>query len=802
MKMSEQAETDSEAMFGKSMDRREDPELITGRGQYIDDLKRPESVHAAFVRSQYPHARIKGIDSTPAENTDGVLAVFTADDLDEAEIPGDIPQIYRVPSLEETEHPLLARDKVRYQGKPVAVVVAEDRYTAHNATELVKVDYERLDAVTDPVGATEEDAPTLHEERENNVAFTWSAGDAEEVDRRFEEAAETVEFTYRNQRVIPNAMEPRGALAEYDSFTEELTVHLPSQQPFVHKTIMSDVLGHPERKIRIKVPNIGGGFGSKSMFYPDEALTAFCAMQMDRPVKWVETRSEAFQADDHGRGQVIDAEMAIDENDEISGYRVKTTAGIGGDLGSKGCLAPSTTFGLLLSGQYDLPAIHFDSQGVYTNTVPTGVYRGVGRAEAICTIERMMNLTARRLDIDPAEFRRRQFIDSDDFPFETAVGSVYDSGDYERAFEKALEMVDYEARREQQEELREEGRYIGIGIGCFIESGGLAPSNVSELLGMAQPDATVKSSFWESSTVRVHGTGEVTAYVGTSSPGTGVKTTHSQIIADELGVDVDDISLYEGKDTERAPDGTGSIGSRSGPVGGGSLKYSVNKVIKKSKQIVANELEAPVEDIDFEDGEFFVSGDPSQSMHLSDVAVESRIATNLPEGMEPGLEATSYYDPENFTWAFGTHVVVVEVDADTGEVEFLDYATVDDCGNQINPKIVEGQIHGGIAQGIGQARFEGAVYDDNGTLITGSLQDYAVPKITHMPELELESTVTPSPHNPLGIKGVAESGTIGATPAVANAIIDAVEPFGVEHIEMPITDEKVWQAIHRQGGDS
>jgi carbon-monoxide dehydrogenase large subunit len=801
--MSERSESDEEPMFGARIDRREDPELTTGHGKYIDDLKRPDSVHAAFLRSQFAHARIVDIDTSAAENADGVVAVFTAADLDEAEIPGNIPQIYRVPSLEETEHPLLARDKVRYQGKPIAVVVAEDRYKAHNATDLIDVNYERLDSVTDPVAATEEDAPTIHEEREDNVAFTWSAGDAEEVDRRFEKAAETVEFTYRNQRIIPNAMEPRGLLAEYDSFTEELTVHLPSQQPFVHKTIMADVLGHPERKVRIKAPNIGGGFGSKSGFYPDEAVTAFCAMQVERPVKWIETRSESFQADDHGRGQVIDAEIAVDENDELSAYRVQTTAGIGGDLGSKGCLAPSTTFGLLLSGQYDLPAIHFDSQGMYTNAVPTGVYRGVGRAEAICTLERIMDITARRLDIDPAEFRRKHFIGSDEFPFETAVGSVYDSGDYEQTLEKALEMVEYDRLREKQARLREEeDRYIGIGISCFIESGGLAPSSVSELLGMAQPDATVQSSFWESSTVRVHESGEVTVYVGTSSPGTGIKTTHSQIIADQLGVDIDDISIHEGKDTERAPDGTGSIGSRSGPVGGGSLKQSVDKVIKKSKRIVAHELEAPVGDIEFDDGEFFVAGDPSQSMALTDVAVESRIATNLPEEMEPGLEATSYYDPENFTWAFGTHVVAVEVDPDTGEVEFLDYVTVDDCGNRINPKIVEGQIHGGIAQGISQARFEGAVYDDTGNLITGSLQDYALPKSIHMPDLNLESTVTPSPHNPLGIKGVAESGTIGATPAVANAIVDAVEPFGVEHIEMPMTDERIWQAIHDDGGDA
>jgi aerobic carbon-monoxide dehydrogenase large subunit len=793
--MNENVQNETDGPFGEPMDRREDPEQITGRAKYIDDLERPGMVFASLIRSEYAHAKINDIDTSAAEADNDVLAVFTHDDIEAAGVPGDVPQIYRVPGLTETEHLLLAKDKARYQGKPIAVVIAEDRYTAHNATNLVKVDYERLDGVSDPLGALEDDAPTIHEEIEDNIAFTWGVGDEEAVKEAFTEADRTVEFEYRNQRVIPNAMEPRGTLAEYDSFTDELTVHLPSQQPFVHKTIMADVLDHPERKVRIRAPNIGGGFGSKSMFYPDEALTAFCAMQLERPVKWIETRGEAFQADEHGRGQHIEAEAAVDEEGKLLGLQVNTTAGIGGELGSKGCLAPSTTFGLLLSGQYDIPAIRFDTRGVYTNATPTGVYRGVGRAEAICTVERLMHLIARELDEDPVELRRKNFISPEAFPYETAVGSVYDSGDYERALDKALDTADYEALRERQAELREEDQYIGIGIGCFLESGGLAPSNVSNLLGMGQPDATVKSSFWESSTVRVHGSGEVTVYVGTSSPGTGIETTHSQIVADRLGVDVDDISLHEGKDTDRAPDGTGSIGSRGGPVGGGAIKRSLDKVIAKSKRIAAHQLEVAEEDIEHKDGEFFVAGVPDRSMTLQEIAEVTQLATGLPDEEEPGLEATSYYDPENFTWAFGTHVVVVEVDPETGEIEFLDYVTVDDCGEQINPKIVEGQIHGGIAQGIGQARYEGAIYDENGNLLTGSMQDYTVPKAIHLPELKLDSTVTPSPHNPLGVKGVAESGTIGATPAVANAVADALEPFGVDHVEMPMTDQKVWNAI-------
>jgi carbon-monoxide dehydrogenase large subunit len=785
------------------MDRREDLDLITGHGKYVDDVKRPGMVFMSILRSEYAHARIEDIDTSAAEADDDVLAVFTWEDVAAAGVPGDIPQIYRVPNLTETEHLLLADEKVRYQGKPVAVVVAEDRYTAHNAVDLIDVDYERLDAVVDIEAATEDDAPTIHDhpEVEDNTAFTWGAGDADAVADRFEEADRTFDFTYHNQRIIPNPMEPRGALAEFDPYSEELTVTLPSQQPFVHKTLMSEVLDHPERKIRIRAPNIGGGFGSKSMFYPGEALTAFCATQLERPIKWTETRSEAFTADEHGRGQVIEAEVALDESGAITALDVSTTAGIGGELGSKGCLAPSTTFGLLLSGQYDIPAINFDSRAVYVNSTPTGVYRGVGRAEAICTVERIVDLTARELGVDPAEYRRRHFVDPDDFPFETAVGSVYDSGEYEQAMERALELVDYEELRARQAELREEGRYLGIGISCFIESGGLAPSSLSEMFGMGLPDAAVKSSFWESSTVRVHGSGEVTAYVGTSSPGTGVETTHSQIVADTLGVDVDDVSLFEGKDTDNAPDGTGSIGSRSGPVGGGAIKFSVDKVIKKGKRIAGHLLELPPSDVEFDDGEFFVRGDPEQSVSLQTVAEEAQLANNLPEGLEPGLEATSYYDPENFTWAFGTHVAVVEIDGESGELEFRDYVGVDDCGVQINPKIVTGQIQGGIAQGIGQARLEGAEYDDNGNLVSGSMADYAVPKATQLPDTRLESTETPSPHNPLGVKGVAESGTIGATPAVANAVADALEPFGVEHVEMPITDERVWNAIQDAGGE-
>jgi carbon-monoxide dehydrogenase large subunit len=790
---------ESESGIGDPVERREDPRMLTGRATYIDDVEHPNMVHAAILRSQHAHARINEIDTSRAEESDEVIAVFTWSDVEAAGVPGTIPRIYRVPDLTPVDHKLLAEEKARYQGRPMAVVVAEDRYAAQDALDLIDVDYERLDAVIDPVEATAEDAPTIHDGVENNVVYTHEMGDAAETDAKFEAADEVFEFELENQRVVPAALSPRGVVAKYDNVDDELTVHIPSQTPFTHQEIMADVLGHAKRKIRIVTPDVGGGFGSKSMFYPSEALVPFVAMQLDRPVKWIATRSESFVADDHGRGQVINAEVAVTDN-QVQALRVLTHGSVGGELGSKGVLGPTTTFGLLLSGQYDIPAIHFEGRGVLTNAVPTGVYRGVGRAESMYTVERVMEITARRLGEDPTTFRRRHFIESDEFPFETPVGALYDSGDYEKSLDKALDIVDYEALRDQQRESRDSDSYLGVGIACFIESGGFAPSNVSDVLGMGLPDASVRTSFWESGTIRVHETGEVSAYVGTASTGTGIETTHSQIISDKLGVDIEDISLEEGKDTEQTSFGTGSIGSRGGPVGGGVVSKSIDKVIEKGRRIVAHQFDVTPEDVEFENGEFHIAGAPDRSMTLEEVAGEAYLATKIPDDMEPGLEATSYYDPENFTFAFGTHIAVVEVDAETGEVTFDRYVAVDDCGNQINPMIVEGQIVGGVAQGIGQARYEGAVYDGSGNLVTSSFQDYTIPRAIHLPEIEVEETVTPSPHNPLGVKGVAESGTVGATPAVANAITDALSHLGVEDLKMPITDQTVWDAIQDASG--
>ncbi|MFC7318992.1 xanthine dehydrogenase family protein molybdopterin-binding subunit [Halomarina halobia] len=780
-------------MIGEEVDRQEDPRLITGTATYIDDIARPRMVHAAILRSQFAHARINSIDTSEAERHPKVLAVYTATDLENAGV-GSIPYIYRVPNIADTDHAVLAREKARYQGKPIAVVVAEDRYAAHHATDLISVDYERLEAVIDPTEAIAESAPSIHERAENNVAFTWETGDKQRTAEAFADADRTFSFEFENQRIVPNALDPRGAVAEYSSVTQELTVHLPSQFPFTHQEAMAQVLDHPKRKIRIITPDVGGGFGSKTMYYPGETLTAFCAMQLERPVKWIETRTEAFQADEHGRGQVIEADVAVRDG-RISGLSVTTYAGIGGDLSSKGVVGAATTFGPLLSGQYTIPEIYFESFGVFTNATPTAPYRGVGRAEAAFTIERVMELVARELDEDPVEFRRSQFIPPEAFPYETPLGSTYDSGDYEGTLEKALEMVDYDEFRERQAELRTRGRYVGIGFSCFIEPGGFAPTNASKLLGVDLPESTIRSSFWESGVVRVHETGEVIAYCGTASHGQGSETTHAQVVADTLGVDVEQVAVTEGKDTKDGPAGSGSFGSRAAVMGGSALVKSAEKVVEKCRRIAAHRFDVPLEDVSFDRGRCVVRGEPDRSLTLAEIAVIAHLATDLPEGMEPGLEATSYFDPDGMTWSFGTHVAIVEVDPQTGDVDFERYVAVDDCGTQINPKIVDGQIHGGVAQGIGAALYEGAVYDDNGTLVNGSFQDYTLPKIEHVPQLELASTVTPSPLNPLGVKGVGEAGTIGAPPAVVNAVTDALRPFGIDHLEMPLTPEKVWRAV-------
>ena len=779
-------------VFGSAIKRREDPALVSGKGQYTDDIALPGMVFATIVRSPHAHARIRGIDTTAAAAHPGVVAVFTGKDIQASGVPGVVPTCWLLPGLKTPAHTLLATETARYVGDGVAVVLAEDRYGSRDAADLVDVDYEPLPATVDVAGALAEGAPQLFEEAPGNVAFEWSLGDRESTDHALAEAVHTVELELVNQRLIPHAIEPRAALCDYDSNSGRVTVWMTTQNPHVHRLLLALAsIGVPEHKIRVIAPEVGGGFGSKIHHYPDEGITAWCALQLQRPVKWVATRSEANLTDAHGRDHLTKAEMGLDADGKITGLRVKTLASMGAYLSTFAPSVPTYLYGTLLSGQYDIPAIVVDVVGTFTNTVPVDAYRGAGRPEATFVVERLMSLAADQLDIDQAELRRRNFVPPDAFPYTTQVALEYDSGNYEGTLNKALEISGYASLRARQEAGRnDESKLIGVGLCSYIEACGLAPSQVAGALG-------AQAGLWESAKVRVHPTGTVTVLTGSSAHGQGHATTFSQIVADRLGLDIDSIQVIHG-DTDEVQFGMGTYGSRSAAVGGSAIATSLDKVVAKCCKIAAHLLEAASEDVVFEEGKFFVQGSPAQSKAWGEVVLQAYLAHNIPEDIEPGLEETSFYNPANFTFPFGTHLAVVEVDRETGEIELMRYIAVDDCGNQINPMIVAGQIHGGVAQGIGQALWEGAVYDEAGQLVNGTLMDYALPRAHKLIDFELDHTVTPCPHNPLGVKGIGEAGTIAAPAAVVNAVIDALKPFGVRHIDMPLTPERVWQAMHPQ----
>lgn len=776
-------------ILGSAIERREDPALLTGDAEYTDDIQLPQMTHVAIKRSQHAHAKIEGVDTSAAEAMEDVIAVFTADDID---VTGNLPTGWLLESLRQPPHPILAGDRVRYQGDAIAIVVAEERYIAHDAVDAITVDYDRLEGVTDPSEALN-DAEDLHEEAPENIAFEWEIGDREKTDGAFADADHTASIDLENQLLIPNAMEPRAAVADYNPSNDELEVAMTTQNPHLHRLLMSGVIDHPEHKLQIRAPDVGGGFGSKIHHYADEALVAWVSKQIERPVKWVATRTETYLTDAPGRGHETHGEIAMDDDGNIVGLRVDTKANIGAYLSTFGPAVPTYLYGTLLSGQYDIPAIHCEVTGAFTNVPPVDAYRGAGRPEASFLIERLIHLGAKEMEMDPIEFRRQNFVPDDAFPYETQVAVVYDSGEYEKTLDRAIELLDYENFRDRQEQARKEGNYLGVGFSAYIEACGLAPSELAGQLG-------AQAGLWESSLVRFQPSGTVTAYCGTSGHGQGHETTYAQIVANELGIDYEDVDVVEG-DTDEIPQGMGTYGSRSAAVGGSSLVKSSQKIVEKATKIAAHQLEASEDDIEFENGEFQVAGAPDRSMDIKAVSQAAYLAHDMPNDLEPGLEATSFYDPDNFVFPFGMHAAIVEVDPESGEIEFEKYVAVDDVGNQINPKIVEGQIHGGVAQGVGQALYEGAEYDENGQLITGSMQDYAVPKAMHVPTMETDSTVTPSPHNPLGVKGVGEAGTIAAPQAVVNAVVDALEPFDVDHIDMPLTNETVWRSVGESGGD-
>ena len=776
-------------LFGSGIRRREDPRLITGGATYTDDIKLAGMVYAAILRSPHAHARITGINTSAAQAAPGVLAVYTGADTDG--VLNSLPCAWVVPDSDAktVPHLPLAKDVVRYQGDGVAVVVAETRYQAEDALELISVDYQPLPAVVNPEEAFQPGAPQIHEEAPNNQAFHWVAAGGD-VDAAFASAEVVVRDTIRQQKLIPNAVEPRSAVASWLASMGELTLWSSSQNPHIARFLTSLVTGLPEHKIRVIAPEVGGGFGSKLPLYADEMVATFCAMKLGRPVKWTETRSENFQATLHGRDHVEHVELAATREGKIVGLRSVVYAAMGAYLSTAATGIPTILHGLMYSGPYDIPNLKADIYGVFTTTTPVDLYRGAGRPEATFLIERLVELLAVELDEDPVEIRRKNLIPKFEDGHTVAIGLTYDSGDYEMTLDKVLEHVDYQELRREQAHLREHGQYMGIGVTCYCEICGLGPSQVAGAVGFG-------GGLWESATVRFSPTGKASIFTGTSPHGQGEETTFAQILGDELGLPVEDIDVVHG-DTSNTPMGWGTYGSRTTVVGGGALALAARKIKEKAKTLAAHLLEAAEADIEYQDGKFFVRGSPDQSKSIQDIALMANVAWNMPEGMEPGLEASAFYDPPNFTYPFGAHVAVVMVDPDNGYISFQRYVAVDDCGPQINPTIVEGQVHGGVVQGAGQALWEEAIYDDNGQLLTGSLMDYAVPRAHQVPDIETISTVTPSPHNPLGVKGIGETGTIASTITIYNAVIDALRPLGVTKLDMPLTPERVWRAIHQQ----
>ncbi len=778
-------------IFGSGIKRREDPRLITGQAKYTDDFVLPGMVHMAVVRSPYAHAKIRRIDTKKAASMPGVVGVFTGKQMKDAGF-GPIPCAWVVPGSDTKTppYPPIAIDTVRYVGNAVAIVVAQDRYQARDAADAVDVDYEPLPVVVDAFRATQKGAPQLHADVPNNVCFHWhvTGGDVESA---FKTADVVVKDRIINQRLIPNAIEPRASLAQYGAATGEVTIWTTTQNPHIVRFLLSLDTGTPEHKIRVIAPEVGGGFGSKIPHYPEESMVVFASRVVNRPVKWTESRSENYRATIHGRDHIQEVEMAAKKDGTIVGLRAKVWANMGAYLSTASTGIPTILHGLMLSGAYKIPNIHEDVYGVFTNTTPVDAYRGAGRPEATFIVERLVDMLARKLKMDPVDLRRKNLIPPFKDGYTVATGLVYDSGNYEGTLNKALEIADYRRLRKQQTDLRSKGQYLGIGFSTYAEICGLGPSQVAGAVGFG-------GGLWESAIVRFHPSGKVNVMVGVSPHGQGEETTFAQIVANELGVSVDDVEVLHG-DTDQTPMGWGTYGSRTTAVGSGALMGAIQKIKEKAKIVTAHLLEASPEDIDYADGKFFVKGSPDKFKTIQDVALMANVAWNYPKGLEPGLEASAFFDPPNFVFPFGTHIAVVQVDADTGEVALKRYIAVDDCGKVINPMIVEGQVHGGIAQGVGQALWEGAVYDEEGQLLTGSLMDYAIPKADYFPKFELAMTETPTNVNPLGVKGIGETGTIASTAAVYNAVIDALSPLGVERINMPLTPERVWRAIRDAG---
>jgi aerobic carbon-monoxide dehydrogenase large subunit len=773
------------AMLGTPIKRREDPRLITGQAIYVDDIKLHGMLHMSVLRSPYGHARINSINTGTARNHPGVRAVYTAEDLKGA--LGNVAVAAPLGKIAEGmgNRGALAEGKVRFYGDPVAVVIAEDRYAARDARDLIEVDYEPLPAVVDVEKAMQPDAPILYEEFGTNVAFSMKPP-TDEIDKVFEETLANggvvVKQRIVNQRLAPVPIETRGVVAEYRKSDKTLTVWSSSQIPHLLRNILAALVGLPQHQVRVIVPEVGGAFGCKLNVYPEEMVAAFATMKLGHPVKWIEDRSENLVATIHGRDMVEYVEVAATKDGKITGMKVYGIS----DMGAYCQLETHLIligFGYPVScGAYDIPKIHLSADLVFTNKTPTDAYRGAGRPEATYVAERAIDLVAHELGKDPAEVRRLNFIRPDQFPYKSATGAVYDTGNYEGALDKALQIADYSSLRAEQAQKRAEGKLMGIGLSSYIEICGFGPKG------------TLPTGLYESARVRVEQTGTVMVYTGSSPHGQGEETTFAQIVAEEFSIPVENVLIMHG-DTDSTPEGRGTYGSRSTAVGGSAVYYATQRLKEKMKQIASNMLEASASDVTLEDGKFSVAGSPQKAVTFAEVATAANFSNTLAPGIEPGLETTLFFEPEACVFPFGTHICVVEIDTDTGAAEIKRFIAVDDCGRQLNPMIVEGQVHGGIAQGVGQALIEGVVYGEDGQLLTATLTDYAMPIAPELPSFETDSTVTLTTVNPLGVKGIGEAGTIGSTPAVANAIIDAL---GVAHVDMPYTSEKLWKIIHQQ----
>ena len=777
--------------IGASVRRKEDKRFLTGKGRYTDDINRAGQLHAFFVRSDVAHAKIKSVDIAAAAAMDGVHAIYTGADV-EADGVGSLINGWAVTNrdgspMSEPPHPVLAKDKVRYVGDHVAMIVADSLDIAMSAAELVSVDYEELPPVVDLNTAAS--GAEIHENMANNTYFDWELGDEAAADAALKAAHTVVNATLRNNRLVPNAMETRAAVAEYDDIADSYVLYSTTQNPHLLRLVIcAFVLGIPESKMQIVAPDVGGGFGSKIYLYAEEACCTWAAKKLRRPVKWTADRTQAFLSDAHGRDHVNNVQMGLDENGKIIGLRVDTLANLGGYLSAFSVAIPTYLHGTLLSGCYDIPAIYTNVKGMATTTAPVDAYRGAGRPEATYLLERTMDIAARQIGMDPAEFRRMNFIPKDAFPYQTAVALQYDIGDYEPPLDKAMEMIDYAGFEARRAEAAKRGKYRGIGLSSYIEACGIAPSAVVGALGG-------RVGLYESAVVRVDPTGTISVFTGTHSHGQGHDTTFAQIVAEKLGVPLESIEIVHG-DTNRIQFGMGTYGSRSLAVGGTAISKAVDKVIEKGKIIAAHMMEASEADLEFKDGKFTVAGTDKEK-GFGEIALSAYVPHNFPhDRLEPGLEETAFYDPLNFTYPAGTHICEVEIDPATGVVDLVDWAACDDFGNLINPMIVEGQVHGGIAQGVGQALLENAHYDENGQLLTASYMDYCMPRADNLPSIKVDYTVTACTHNDLGVKGCGEAGAIASPPAVINAIVDALAVVGVTDMSMPATPEKVWRAIN------